>query len=245
MLNKPACLAALIGLLVLPPALASDNPVYGLHQDIISDMDAQEARMAPEMETLWRAMLMRNTTLQLALKKLAEKSGQLKPQDKGLLTHKVLETMIQIGGMGGSILTASPAPLMGSAMVSRLVEPNTAPSQLTEVRGTDLALLTRQIDDAQTELISNYWLFRNSLTDLGKAETNLQKFTTDAGLVVQAHPETAETLESLKRQKQIALDEMRSRAEHYRYQLVMACGEEAVQAVEQKFQVAAEPGTTP
>src|SRR5436190_328437 len=92
-------------------ASVNNSALQGFHQDMQSEMEKDEPQLLPSVEVLWRSALTKNTTLQLALQKIGEKTGAIK--DKKAWTQKLLAGMIQAGGIGGAVALGNPAPMVG------------------------------------------------------------------------------------------------------------------------------------
>jgi hypothetical protein len=150
-----------------------NNPIQGMHQDIVSEMEEVEPEILPHVDLLWRHTLQRSPTLQLALQKMAEKTGQVKVRDRSTWTGQMLQGIVQLGGIGGAVMMGSPAPIIGSAVVGRMTAPDTVPAQLTQVTSADLVILTREIEDAQSHLIINYLQYRQALAEQDKIREDL------------------------------------------------------------------------
>ncbi len=212
-----------------------NNPVQGAHQDILSEMEETEPQILPEVDILWRATLQRNPTLQLALQKIGEKTGQLKAKEKANFTQKMLQGLIQFGGMGGAALTGSPAPLVGSAMVGRMAAQSKVPSQLTQVTSADLVLLAREIEQAQSQLLTNYMHYRNAQTQVNQLEASLNRLRQEAQeMAAEPSDDVEDTMAALASDQDLKLAQARHALQTYRHLLVLSAGEPAVKDVENR-----------
>jgi len=204
----------------------NNSPIQGLHQDIQSQMEDEEKQLLPSMEVLWRATLEHNTGLQLALQKLAEKSGAVK--DKAKFAREVLQTIVQAGGMGASVALANPAPMIGSSVINRITTPDTTAQKLQAVNGADLVVLAKEVEQAQDQLILNYMQYRQSVDELGKIQQSLDTMQQQSQTIPTDYPQTAGILRSLALEETLQKEQTEASIARYRNVLVLSCGEPAV-----------------
>lgn len=212
----------------------ANDPLQGQHQNLLSEMEEEEAQILPQVELLWRSTLMRNPTLQLALQKINEKTGQISPKEKSSWTQNMLQGLIQIGGFGGAAVAGSAAPLVGSAMLSRMTAPDVVAKRLTVVTSADLVILAREIEDAQSHLIVNYMKYRHAQAQTRQLELTLNRLQHQSRSLPQDLPEAADTLHTLIVQHSLQLQQARQAAETYRNLLVLTAGDKAVDEVDQQ-----------
>lgn len=211
----------------------NNSPVQGLHQEILSEMETEEPRILPPVEILWRHTLQRNPTLQLALQKLAEKTGRIKPHEKSAWTQRMLQGLIQIGGMGGAVVTGSPAPLVGSTVLGRIANPGTLPGNLTAVTSADLVILAREIEEAQSQLIVNYVRYRQAQQEKAQLETSLATLENQLKSVTQDTAFIADTLQARRMHQSLEIRQAQNTVDTYRNLLILSAGEAAMREVDQ------------
>lgn len=222
-----------LGLSLNPPAWAFNNsPVQGLHQEIQSEMEIEEPEILPYVEVLWRHALMRNPTLQLAIQKMAEKTGKISDKEKSSWTQNMLQGLIQMGGFGGAVVTGNPTPLIGSTVLSHITAPTTAPKRLTEVTSADLVILTREIEQAQSQLILNFYHYRQALDMKAHLQHNLDNLQQHTKTLPQDSAYAMSLAQTLLTTQATQLQSAMENARIYRNLLVLTCGEEAVAEVD-------------
>ncbi len=227
------CAAFLMGSLLMHTALAFNNsPVEGIHQDLQSQMVTEEHQILPQIEALWRSTLQRNPSLQIALEKIAEKTGKVKPKDKIAWTEKMLQGIIQIGGIGGSMLASSPAPLVGSTILGRMTAPDQSPQRLTMVTSADLVVLTREIEQVQSQLVLNYLQFQQAQDEVTQLKSSLSTLETQSKPISQESPQTADMINVILLNQKQKLQQAEETVQTYRNLLVLAAGDQAVSQVE-------------
>lgn len=216
-----------------PVKAYNNNPIQGAHQDIQSEMEELEPQILPHVEILWRYTLKRNPTLQLALQKMAEKTGQLQIKDKSEWTGRMLQGLIQLGGMGGAMAVGSPAPLIGSTVLGRMTAPDTAPSQLTAVTSADLVILAREIEQAQNHLILGYVQYRQAIDARDEIQQALDAMQSQSRQLPQDSPQTLEAFRYLLLDQSLKLQQAQNDIATYRNLLILSVGEEGVAEIDQ------------
>jgi hypothetical protein len=208
------------------------------HQELLSQMEALEPQLLPGVQLLWQGVLGRNATIQMALQKIAEKSAQGKPKNKTQWTQDMLQGVVRLGGYGGSILTGSPVPMLGTSTVGRIMESGKAARRLTEISSADIVILSREVEKTQSDLLSQYVQYLHQLEDISLSERQITQLT---GLWAEKaiysntpqNPFIGQMHQALLKNQLVVLEEARNRARTIRQLLVLAAGEDAIKAVDQ------------
>ncbi len=209
-----------------------NNPVQGVHQDILSEMEEEEPKILPQVEILWRHTLVKNPTLQLAIQKIGEKTGQIKLKEKTHWTNRMLGSLIQIGGMGGAVATGSPAPLVGSTVLGRITASDKVASQLTAVNSSDMVILAKEIEQAQSLLILNYLKYTHAGEAIKRVQKDLDELHNQAKKIAQDSPRLTDTLNAHLIQQTFKLEEVQNQFRTYRHLLILSAGEEGVAEID-------------
>jgi hypothetical protein len=237
-LNKPA-LGLVLLTLVLPLNLAfgfNNDPLQGMHQELLSEIDDLEPTLLPELEILWRGTLQRNSSIQLALEKMAEKTGQLKHKDRSAWTQNMLRGLVQIGGFGGAALAGNPAPLLGSAFITRATAPDTVAKELTKVTSADLVILTREIEETQSQLLLNFLSYRQSCESYKQQLQAIEQHHALAKSLPQDNPDVTDLLRTTSLQSSFELQQIEGKLQSNRQVLVLLSGENAVKEVDKHLE---------
>lgn len=236
MIKRALCSLLALGCFFSPLSYgASDETIQSMHLDILDQMAVEEPAMLPHVDQLWRESLMRNPTLQLALQKLAEKSGQLKPKDKKRWTQGLLQGLVQLGGMGGAMAVGSPAPLLGSAMINRFSAKSQVPKRLIEVTSADLVILAREIENAQSELLMAYMHYREALAREKSQSALLDRLQESFKAVSPNNTELSALARTLVVNQALQLQQARSTVQTYRHLLVLFAGDSAVNTLDKQL----------
>lgn len=224
----------MLGLFIVPVSSYADinnSPIQGMHQEIQLQMDEEEKLLLPSMEVLWRATLQHNTALQLALQKLAEKSGTVK--DKALFARQVFQTIVQAGGMGTAVALGNPAPLIGSSVVNRITTPDTNAQRMSAVTGADLVVLAKEVEQAQDQLLLNYMQYRQAMDELTKLEQSLDTLQEQTKTIPADYPQAAGVLRSLALEETLQKEQTEASITRFRNVLILTCGEPAIVQADQ------------
>lgn len=228
----PILLVFLQLVFVFPVQAYNDSPLQGLHQDIQSEMEEEEPKLLPAMEILWRGTVQLNPTLQLALQKMNEKTGQTKSKDKGNWTQGLLRSLVHLGGLGGSVALGSPAPLIGSTVLGRMTAPEVAAKRLTEVTSADLVILAREIEQAQTQLINHYLQYRQALEEYDMVQAGLTSLQDYTKKVPQEDTQVQALITSFTIDRSLKVQQALHSIQRTRQLLVLQAGEAAVAEVD-------------
>jgi len=217
-----------------------NNPLQGAHQEMLSEMETEEPQIFPPVEILWRNALQRDPTLQLALQKMAEKTGRVKPQDKANWTNAMLKGLVQAGGIGGSIMAGNPGPLMGSSILNRMSAPAEENKALTTVTSADLVILAREIEEAQVQLVFNFLKYRQAVQEHDKIQTDLETLQSQSKT---ASADISQILQATLSDQNLKLQHVQDNLMAYRNLLVLAAGGPAMNQVDQLMKTGVVPKT--
>ncbi len=229
----------LIGLILIhslmawKPVWAEENsPTQDLHQEIQAEMEKEEPQLLPPVEILWRATLVKNPTIQLALQKMASKTGQLQPQKKSLWTQSLIQGLIQLGGISTAVVSGSAAPLIGSNVLSHVTTPDMAPERLVQVTSADLVLLAKEVEEAQKELILNFLSYRQAKEMEATLNANRKALEQSLTHLPKDTDVSSDILHTLLSKENLKITEAHQTTQMYRNVLVLMAGEDALAEAE-------------
>jgi len=137
-------------------------------QQVLTQIQAQKQdQLALEQEALtllWRAAVVRSSPIRLALEKLSNPVAEFTPTDKstGAKARSVVKQAAQLGAVTSAMLTGSPLGLVtGQILSEALTVDGQTPAKLG-VSDVDLALLTKEVEQLQHQLLSRYLVYRKS-----------------------------------------------------------------------------------
>lgn len=213
-----------------------NNPVQGSHLDLQLEMEEIEPKILPDLEILWRGALLRNPTLQLALQKMAEKTGEKPKKNKSEWTEAILRNMVQLGGIGGAVALGNPAPIVGSTVISRATVKDKAAERLTEVTSADLVILAKEIEQAQANLLIQYVHYKQSKETVALLDEQLSRLTEQSKTLTENSPQLADTVRTLVVTTSLKREQARNQLETDRSLLILATSEATLNEVEQRNQ---------
>lgn len=169
------CQLTLIGALALLPVSvwaaasspAASAPEMTLQQVLTQIQTQKQDQLALEQEALtllWRAAVVRSSPIRLALEKLSNPVAESTPTDKssGAKARSVVKQAAQLGAVTSAMLTGSPLGLVtGQILSDALTVDGQTPARIG-VSDVDLALLTKEVEQLQHQLLSRYLVYRKS-----------------------------------------------------------------------------------
>lgn len=154
---------------------------------------------------LWEAAVERSGTIRYAIEKLSRRDATGKPVDNDSFTKRVVQNMVHLGGVAGTMWTGTPAGLIGSNMVQDLISGNPQDSAISRVTDADMVILAKEVEALQSQLIEKYYTYRQAqerLTMAREASATIGKYY-DHSLKT---PNTSSSAESLQPLMQSMLD---------------------------------------
>jgi len=186
---------------------------------------------------LWEAAVERSGTIRYAIEKLSRRDATGKPVDNDSFTKRVVQNMVHLGGVAGSMWTGTPAGLIGSNMVQELISGNPQDSALSRVTDADMVILAKEVEALQSQLIEQYYTYRQAqerLTMAREASTTIEKYydhalKTSSNTTDTLQPLMQSMLDNAKQEEQNALQNYNST----RSALSMVVGPDAIAALDQ------------
>jgi hypothetical protein len=154
---------------------------------------------------LWEAAVERSGTIRYAIEKLSRRDATGKPVDNDSFTKRVVQNMVHLGGVAGTMWTGTPAGLIGSNMIQDLISGSPQDSALSRVTDADMVILAKEVEALQSQLIEKYYTYRQAqerLTMAREASATIGKYY-DHALKM---PSTSSNAESLQPLMQSMLD---------------------------------------
>jgi hypothetical protein len=93
------------------------------------------------------------------LKKLSRRDASGKPVSGDPLSKRVLQSVIHLGGVAGTIWTGSPAGVLGGGLVQDLLNGDPRNPLQAKVSDTDMLILAKAVDGLQTQLMTHYYQY--------------------------------------------------------------------------------------
>jgi|GEM_PF-1674062 len=157
-----------------PETRTSMNRVSeAIHQEdraIYNEVRDDEELSMSEIGMLWEAAVERSGTIRYAIEKLSRRDATGKPVDNDSFSKRVVQNLVQLGGVAGSMWTGTPAGMIGSNMVQDIMSGNPQESALSRVTDADMVILAKEVEALQSQLITVYYNYRNAKERLSLAE---------------------------------------------------------------------------
>jgi hypothetical protein len=199
---------------------------HRVENDVLSD----ETAITKDLAVLWQAAVERNSTIRYAIEKLSRKDATGKaPVDPW--TKRLLGSLVNLGGVAGSVLTQSPVGILGSGVVQEALGTTSAPDPTRlPVTDADMVILAKSVDGLQTQLFEHYLAYRQSKQLLTMCQASRRAM---AMQLTSADPNNValEVILDITQQDLLHYQQAFSSA---RNALALLTGTEAVQAIEQQ-----------
>lgn len=224
-----------------PETRASMNRLSdALHQEdraIYNEVRDDEELSMSEIGMLWEAAVERSGTIRYAIEKLSRRDATGKPVDNDSFSKRVVQNLVHLGGVAGTMWTGTPAGLIGSNMVQDIMSGNPQESALSRVTDADMVILAKEVEALQSQLITVYYNYRNAKERLSlaqQASTAISKYYSHAGQVENSTSEALQPLiqsiyENAKQDEQSAQQAYSSS----RSALALIVGPDAIAALDQ------------
>ena len=136
-------------------------------EDIASMIDEQKERDLKDLERLWQGTVENNQVIEFALKKLATPESQRRIHSS--LMAKTLSAVVSGASFVPSLMGANPAIQTSAFSAGRLAQGlmnrKNVPQE-TPLTDTELIELASMVEELQDSLISSYYNYKSTLTQL-------------------------------------------------------------------------------
>jgi len=146
-------------------------------QIINNEVRDNEAEAFSSIGMLWSAAVEHNQTIRYTIEKLSRRDATGKPVANDGVSKRLLQSLVNLGGVAGTVWTGTPASLIGSNMIQNAMSGNPQETALSRVTDADMVILAKEVDNLQTRLITLYYNYLNTKEKL--------KMTQDANAVVE------------------------------------------------------------
>ena len=202
--------------------------------DLASIIDEQKSHDIKDLERLWQGTVENNQVIEFALKKLATPESQRRIHSS--LMAKTLSAIVSGASFVPSLMGANPAIQTSAFSAGRLAQgllnKKNVPQE-TPLTDTELIELAGMVEDLQDTLISSYYNYKNTLTQLKSTRSKMLLYSRN-------YTNALESSDIMELSISTALyDSMRLRefeleqsAKKYHIQLQRLAGKKAVDALE-------------
>jgi hypothetical protein len=136
-----------------------------VHQEdraVYNDLRDEEESSFSDIGMLWEAAVERSSTIRYAIEKLSRRDATGKPVTNDSFSMRMLQSLVHLGGVAGTMWTGTPAGLIGSNMIQDLMSGNPQDSALSRVTDADMVILAKEVDTLQSKLIEQYYSYRHA-----------------------------------------------------------------------------------
>lgn len=136
-----------------------------LHEEdksVYNELRDDEELSISNIGMLWEASVERSGTIRYAIEKLSRHDATGKPVEGDSFSKKMVQNLVHLGGVAGTMWSGSPAGLIGSNMVQQLMSGNPQESALSKITDADMVILAKEVEALQSQLIELYYNYRNA-----------------------------------------------------------------------------------
>ncbi|MDH4380054.1 MAG: hypothetical protein QE263_09150 [Vampirovibrionales bacterium] len=145
------------------------------HQAINNMLRDQEADSLADVGVLWQTAVERSGTIRFAIEKLSRKNAVgVDPNDTDF-SKRLIQSLARVGGAASTMMTGTPAGLVGGSIVNDLVQGNPKQSPLSIVTDADMLLLAKEVEALQSQLLTSYYTYRHAKERLALAQQGQQE----------------------------------------------------------------------
>ena len=203
-------------------------------EDLASIIDEQKKHDLKDIENLWRGTVENNQVIEFALKKLATPESQRRIHSS--LMAKTLSAIVSGASFVPSLMGANPAIQTSAFSAGRLAQGllnrKNVPQE-TPLTDTELIELAGMVEDLQDTLISSYYNYKNTLTQLKTTRAKLLLYSRNYNNALYSNDVmeiaiSTNLYDSMRMQE----FELEQSAKKYHIQLQRLAGKKAVDALE-------------
>jgi hypothetical protein len=220
--------------------LALETDCQTLHQQFTLELGEDQPQDLAHLSQLWQAAVERSQSIRYAIDKLSAKDASGKTVKNDIATKRLLNSIAQIGGATGSLLTGSPIGLISGSVLTDAI--STTTSNQKPVTDADMVILAKAVESLQSELLEAYYEFSFQRANVKLAEQLYQRFRLtfqQQRKALQTLNDTSNTpyflplLESFLLQQQQEIQQTKQVYIRTKQQLTLIAGEPAVTTLEQ------------
>ncbi|MGE0199847.1 MAG: hypothetical protein AB7P76_02625 [Candidatus Melainabacteria bacterium] len=209
---------------------------------VFNELRDDEETSVSDIGMLWQAAVERSGSIRYAIEKLSRRDSTGEPVSSDGLMKKVLHSTASLAGLAGTVVTGSPASMMGSNMLDTLLADDPTQSALSKVTDADMIILAKEVELLQSRLIESYYGYQHAQRrwQLTQDATHaLNQFAGNAAKGKTAAPGTdAATLETIMASmiQSASQDEAQAKQGYIsaRTELGLLVGPDALKALETK-----------
>lgn len=175
----------------------------GMHwedRSIYQELRDEEEGAVTDIGMLWQAAVERSGTIRYAIEKLSRRDATGEPVADDGFSKRMLQSLVRLGGVAGSMYTGTPAGLIGGGMVEDLMGGNPQESALMRVTDADMVLLAKEVEALQSQIIEHYYAYRHARERLNvtrEATLTIGKYYDHASSLADAGNPTQQSLQPL------------------------------------------------
>lgn len=145
------------------------------HVDVAHAVRDEDDTALADIALLWQTAVERSGTIRFAIEKLSRKNATGEVPKGQTFTNRMLKSLARVGGVAGTVVTGTPAGLVGGSMVEQMLQDSPTTSALTHVTDADMLLLAKEVETLQSSLIDRYYSYRHNRAEWLSARASQQE----------------------------------------------------------------------
>jgi hypothetical protein len=136
--------------------------MHEMDRAVSNDLRDEEEQSTRNLALMWQAAVERSQTIRYAIEKLSRRDATGKPVSNDSLTKRMLQSIVHLGGVAGTLWTGTPAGLIGGSMVQDLIQGDPSDAALkVKVTDADMLILAKEVETLQQQLMTAYYTYQH------------------------------------------------------------------------------------
>jgi hypothetical protein len=136
--------------------------IQGAHRGIGQTIRDEEEEALADIAMLWEAAVSRSGTIRFAIEKLSRKDATGEPVEATGFTKRMVNSIIRLGGVAGSMWTGTPAGVLGGSAIQQAINGDPTHSALNRVTDADMLILAKEVEALQSDMINRYYEYTHA-----------------------------------------------------------------------------------
>lgn len=157
------------------------------HHTIEESVRDEDHMAAADISVLWQTAVERSGTIRFAIEKLSRKNAVGQVPEGEAFSSRLLKSLVRVGGVAGTVMTGTPAGMLGGNMVEQMLQQSPTTSALTRVTDADMLLLAKEVAALQSDLIGDYYVYRHAKSQWMSARASQHELEQYLSLLPESH----------------------------------------------------------
>jgi hypothetical protein len=133
------------------------NSLHEQNQSIANELQDEQELSNKDIAILWQAAVERSGTIRYAIEKLSRRDATGKPVANDNFSKRMLQSVARVGGAAGSLMTGTPAGILGGNLVEEMMRDTATDPNLLKVTDADMLILAKEVEALQNQVVESYY----------------------------------------------------------------------------------------